>query len=436
MGTKYRVFISHSAHHDEEPTTQQFLDRLIATLSGNETTELLVDQRHLQAGDEWCQQLYGWMGLCNAAVVLLSPRAIRRENSTWVPREVNLLMWRKALDPDFIVIPVLVGGLRRSEITENPFVADSRLNDINFAQGATEEQQINAIATKVLEKTDQHSHRTAFDPIQISVEDSIRRYAPGQALHQALSQHYGDDLWQPFTDVHRSLAVKMVRHSVSPEVDQVIGDVSIGSQPDYFLAARLFEVLFPMRLPAEPSCRLLTLCNVQGAHRAIIVNCRDTWIIRMMLRAATGELEAELLKSWRILEIPDGWGDQDELEITRFLAAEIAEAILGTGGWELMCEDPNPMESLNFHLDELKQDCGTTVLVCAPYSPRWLELISPLHNRFPRLVFLLWSGPTLPDLPSTPRDASDLEPLSLPEASDRQHYLRYRTKQQLFGILS
>ena len=87
-----RIFISHSANRAEEPATQSFLDALITRLQATPGLQALADQKDLQAGDEWLQRLYAWMGLCDAAVVLLSPRAVTRENSTWVPRETSLLL--------------------------------------------------------------------------------------------------------------------------------------------------------------------------------------------------------------------------------------------------------------------------------------------------------------------------------------------------------
>ena len=61
-----RVFISHSASRTEEPATQKFLDALITRLQAVPGLEALADQKDLQAGDDWLQRLYAWMGLCDA----------------------------------------------------------------------------------------------------------------------------------------------------------------------------------------------------------------------------------------------------------------------------------------------------------------------------------------------------------------------------------
>ncbi|MES9993174.1 MAG: toll/interleukin-1 receptor domain-containing protein [Candidatus Thiodiazotropha sp.] len=433
MGRRYRIFISHSANKTEEPVTATFLEQLVAKLDSSNEMEVLVDQRNLQAGDEWCQRLYSWMGLCDAAVILLSPRAITRESSVWVPREVNLLLWRKALDPDFVIIPVLVSGLERADIAENPFVSDTSLNDIQFADGISDSEKIDLIHRELLARAEAPAHKTVFDPVQVFVEDTIRRFAPQVTVEETLTKHYADDSWKPYVQIQSLLAVKMVRHAIVPEIDAVISDVARGSQPEYHLAARLYQAVFPMRLPAEASCTLLSLCQQQVGYGAVVVNCHDTWIVRMMLRTATGQLEDDLLRAWRILEIPDGWGDDDESEITTYLASELAEAILGTGGWDLLSQEIKPLSSLNRHLQEFSRESGAPILVCASYSLRWAELAPKLATKFPTIVFLLWSGGTIPDIVET--DASGIVPLNpaLPAGSDRDWNFSFRRRMQLLG---
>lgn len=432
-GRRYRVFISHSANRTEEPSTQDFLDELLKRVREGADIEALVDQRSLRAGDEWCQRLYAWLGLCDAAVILLSPRAIKRESSTWVPREVNLLMWRKALDPSFLIIPVLVSGLRFNEIAENPFVASSRLKDIEFAEGLSDGQKIDRIVQELTASAEASVRAAVFDPVRVFVEDSICRFAPNASVEATLMKHYGDDPWRPYTRLQGLLAMQMVRHAVAPDVDTVITDVALGSQPEYHLGTRLFRALFPMRLPAESSCALLTLCRAQEVQGAVVVNCHDSWAVRMMLRAATGQLEDELLRSWRIIELPDGWGDDDKEEITDYLANELAEAILGTGGWELLSEEADPLRALAAYLTEFSRASGVPILVCTRFSPRWVELAPLLAARFPTTVFLLWSGETMPSLPDADgRDAVLLDP-ALPNGSDRRWNLGYRMKMQLLG---
>ncbi|MCB1851034.1 MAG: toll/interleukin-1 receptor domain-containing protein [Gammaproteobacteria bacterium] len=432
-GRRFRVFISHSANRTEEPETQCFLDRLCNQLSANSDIEVLVDQRSLQAGDEWCQRLYAWMGLCDAAVILLSPRAVQRENSSWVPREVNILLWRKAIDPDFLVLPVLVSGLERSDISDNPFVADAGLAELQFAESTSDDEKLALICEALADRAAASSNEIPFNAIQVFIEDSISRFAPRAAVDATLAARYADDPWRPYQQAPGLLAVKMVKNAVVKEVDAVISDVSRGSQPEYQLGARLFQALFPLRLPAEPSCTLLALCRQQVGQGAVVINCHDTWAVRMMLRAATGQLKDDFLRSWRIIELPDGWGDDDETEIIHYLAHELAEAVLGTSGWELVSGEPDPLGALAVQLAEFSQESQAPILVCTAFSPRWSELAPLLAARFPTTVFLLWSGAMMPaSFDSESGRVVRLEP-ALPRGVDRNWNLSYCRKMQLLG---
>lgn len=437
-----RVFISHSANAVDEPATQRFLDTLIAKVRGTPGLEALADQRDLQAGDDWLQRLYSWMGLCDAAVIVLSPRAIKREHSSWVPREASLLLWRKALDERFVVIPVLIGGLKASDLAGNPFVADLRLNDLQLAAGLSDKKKITAIVEALLNKLATLPGRQVFDPLRVHVEDCLQRYAPDASVSDALACHYGADPWQPYVQPRQNLSVKMVRQASAETVDVVIRDVARGSQGDARLAARLFEALFPMRLPAQSACNLLAMCGSQEGRGSVLVNSYDTWAVRMLLRAATGLPKDDLPRTWQLIELPDGWGDNDLHEVTLFLAAELAEAALGTGGWELLSEHPDPVERLKEQLAALatqllvaRGETGAPIVVCARYTRRWVELASLLAARFPTTVFLFWTGDSAGIEAMAGADCVVLDP-SWPAGADRRWRLDYRRKMTQLGGLA
>ena len=237
MTTRSRIFISHSAHPVDEPATQKFLTALVKALAATPDLEPLVDQQDLQPGDVWLQQLYAWMGVCDAAVILLSPRAILRSNATWVPRETNLLLWRKALDPRFVVIPVLIGGLQPGDLQDHPFIADARLTDLQLAPALTDLQKRSRIVQALRDKLAGSPQRRVFDPLRVLVEDCLQRYAPQASVSATLGQHYAADAWLPYQQPHQNLSHKMVRQAVADTVDPVIRDVSAGSQGDAKLGA-------------------------------------------------------------------------------------------------------------------------------------------------------------------------------------------------------
>lgn len=434
-----RVFISHSAHAIEEPATQVFLDTLAAAIAAEPGFEPLADQTDLQAGDVWMQQLYTWMGLCDAAVILLSPRAVTRENSVWVPREANLLLWRKSLDPRFVVIPVLIGGLAAEALKANPFLADVRLRDLQFAAGLADTDKIPLVVQALRDRLAAQRTRLAFDPVRVHVEDCLQRYAPAASIEHALLAHFGTDPWQPQEPPPQKLSLQMLRAAGGDAVDRVIDAVTTGSQAETRLGARLFEGLYPLRLPAEPACRLLALCQQQAGRGSIVVNAHDTWALGMLLRAATGWPAGDFLRKWTLLELPDGWGDDDLAEITRALAEELCERLLGTGTWDLLSVQTDPdlrlqeqLATLREALASAQQDRGAPVLVCAAFRPRWVELADQLVRIFPSTVFVLWTGQALPPLLPAGGDCAPLEP-AWPAGRDRSWQLSYRMKLTQFG---
>lgn len=427
-----RIFISHSAHAKEEPSTQEFLDRLVERINASPGLETLVDQRDLRAGDEWVQRLYSWMGICDTAVILLSPRAITRENSSWVPREVNILLWRKALDPSFLVIPVLIGGLKKSTIGTNPFIGNVGLEDLQFACGDSDEDKLDEIVLALNAQLVKGARSRAFTPLQVYVEDSITRFAPGINVEYALAHFYGQDTWLPYAKPSSDLALKMVQSAGSIAIDEVINQVATGSQPGYNLGTTLFGALFPMRLPAEFACRLLTLCRQQEGRGPILVNATTTWAVRMLLRASTGLPQNEWRRKWIVVELLDGWGDDDEREAIHSLAHELAEAMLGTGGWELLSNDPDPLASLHEQLVEWRDETKTPILVCARFSARWAELIPLLSSRFPTCAFLLCSGDKMPALGSYGADCVPLDP-SWDPGMDKRWERDYKRKLTQYG---
>lgn len=432
------VFISHSGHAVEEPATQKFLAALTKAIKAVPGLLPLVDQHDLQAGDAWLQRLYGWMGLCDAAVILLSPRAVLRENSAWVPREANLLLWRKALDPGFVVIPVLIGGTQRADLQHNPFLPQAGLDDLQMPADLGDRAKIGQIVKALQAQLAGRLARLAFDPLRTYVEGCLEG-APAASVQQVLHQHYGADPWQADVQPHQNLAHKMVRHAVADPVDQAIREVSLGSQGADQLGVKLFDALYPMRLPAEAACRLLTLCRQQEGRGAVLVNAQDTWVLRLLLRAASGLPPDDLGKTWVILEVPGDWADRDEAGLVPELAQALADAVLGTGGWASLSKLTEPEARLKQQLQRLaglladaRGFRGAPILVCTAHTARWAALVAPLAQRFPSTVFVFWTGDELPPAAALHADCVALAP-SWPAGADDDWRRSHGMKRKVLG---
>lgn len=126
-----RIFISHSCKDslldDSEAQVESGLrrrlefvrmlrDAVVAALADRNITTFF-DQQGLLWGDPWRTRLRAWLGLCDGAVIFLSPEAVA---SDWVRYEADILTWRMWSRPTLRVIPVMV-GLTVKDLAEHGF---------------------------------------------------------------------------------------------------------------------------------------------------------------------------------------------------------------------------------------------------------------------------------------------------------------------------
>ena len=112
-----KLFLSHSSRlddiehrHPDDDANRRLLREVCDGLKAHfgEAVHILVDRDGLIPGDDWNRELNLWLAECHAAVILVSRRALTK--SDWVAKEAAILGWRKALDPDFTLIPVTIEG--------------------------------------------------------------------------------------------------------------------------------------------------------------------------------------------------------------------------------------------------------------------------------------------------------------------------------------
>lgn len=74
--------------------------------------QLLIDI-DIKPGANWEKTLNKWIEECDAAIIIFSENAIK--NSKWIKKEATILSWRRDLDENFILIPVLLDGQVKPE---------------------------------------------------------------------------------------------------------------------------------------------------------------------------------------------------------------------------------------------------------------------------------------------------------------------------------
>ncbi|NOK07499.1 toll/interleukin-1 receptor domain-containing protein [Corallococcus exercitus] len=108
-----RVFISHSSQPDS-PRDAEYLNAVDTALRTE--FEVLLDRKSIEANQEWPCELNAYMDECHVAVLLVSRNALQ---SDWVNREAAILAWRRALEQDFQLLTVPLGGVTRDEILKH-----------------------------------------------------------------------------------------------------------------------------------------------------------------------------------------------------------------------------------------------------------------------------------------------------------------------------
>ncbi|WP_432837611.1 toll/interleukin-1 receptor domain-containing protein [Dactylosporangium sp. CA-092794] len=126
-----RIFISHSANGD--PFAAGVRDAVADKLRALGHTPL-VDAELIHPGDRWRATLLGWLGSCDAAVVLITSRAA---DSDWVRAEATILGWRAWLNPAMRVVPVLLDAGASSATLDGLGLRPVQLRDIQVLK-ATE----------------------------------------------------------------------------------------------------------------------------------------------------------------------------------------------------------------------------------------------------------------------------------------------------------
>ena len=119
------VFISHT------PDGAEFAEGLEFRLRSRGVSVLRGRGRGLATAEEWSPQLYEWLATCDAAVVLLSQGALV---SQWMRKEITILRWRRSLNPELGLIPVLLRG------TDSTALFEAGLADVQAIRAESQDE--------------------------------------------------------------------------------------------------------------------------------------------------------------------------------------------------------------------------------------------------------------------------------------------------------
>ncbi|MFI7599967.1 toll/interleukin-1 receptor domain-containing protein [Actinoplanes sp. NPDC049681] len=125
MSAPVRLFVSHSSKtRRDKKWLQDFDDALTAA---DDDIRLLYDRATVHAGERWRECIYWMLWECHAAVVLLTPAALK---SPWVMREASFLEARTRRNRAFALVPVMLGGVDRARLERDPWWRTLQLSEL------------------------------------------------------------------------------------------------------------------------------------------------------------------------------------------------------------------------------------------------------------------------------------------------------------------
>lgn len=294
------TFISHSSAKTE--VEQANADSVRAELRKRLPDfgwEVRVDDE-LVPGTEWRPDLYAWLSDCDAAVVLVTRDGLE---SSWLRREVEILLYRRSVGSPLIIVPVLLNGLTPRELRRSEL---SRLADLQcILQDDTGEPDGEELVSRIVERLG-HLGACADTPAKRSMATKIEHCLDGvtdrfrlRAMAHALGSE-GEWRFPTAAEERRRIA----HHCLTPvPTDNVPPAVS---EVEFFLAKDRLDKLITLLLPTwiDPvSVRLLipgtdqvvaTLAGTwtelarQHIHRASY-SSRDYRSVAVSLRAGEGQ---------------------------------------------------------------------------------------------------------------------------------------------------
>jgi TIR domain-containing protein len=357
-----RVFVSHSAQED-----QAVLDAIATAIGAHADLTLLMDTELLQPGDPWRARINLWLGACDAAVLVLSEKALA---SPWVVYETSVLSYRNR-GGDFLIIPVLLGD------PEGKLLGDRRLD----AQQIKEVETIfgddaATVAGKVVDRLRKAAE--AGRPIDKVVEQFrvLLDAVPATLIEKAAAKLTLKLPWEPAQDRIRPLVEKLVGSSVPQAAAALyLLGTHFKDKPEevheliHLVAASWVNPKAVTQIPEVAAA-------VSG--RAVALNAALQKTAQMYLIAASGGE-----KTWHF--IPCG-GDFPETPPQTTLPEEICAMV-----------EKELRAFFNFPAGDLRAKLAMhtavhTFLVALPSVGFTAEVIELLQSRFPSVTFFFLNG--------------------------------------------
>ncbi|MBL8291572.1 MAG: toll/interleukin-1 receptor domain-containing protein [Bryobacterales bacterium] len=371
-----RIFVSHS---NNDPPAQDWLDRISQALD-REGFEVLLDRKRLTPGSSWRDEIYSWLGLCHGAVILVSDAAVR-PGSIWVPRETSILLWRRTLEPDLVVVPVCLPSIDPVQLGTGVF-ADTLLNEITACRESCPEDTAQAVLERFRRLT---APKTALELLALRVAELLKSVSDA-AIEEAMEQLQGDlapSCLNEATRYRLALALLSVRFNDAIDAIEILAEFLDSAKADQLLA-----IVSPSWVDLC-AARWLAECATRADNKpAAILNASTMFSAQMYVyRAGCRPPKTR----WPVIPITAVHGER----VADELCGEVEASLISEFRLD---DDPfsqNLGARLRAMLDE-RQRQRKPVFVALRYSPAVAAELSQLQRAFPAVTFILLSGDQFP----------------------------------------
>lgn len=373
--SRRRIFLSHSNSDPDSPAYIEAIDAAL-TAAG---FDVLVDRKRLEPGAKWRDDIYTWMGLCHGAVILVSEAAIR-PGSIWVPRETTILLWRRALDPSFIVIPTCLGVVRPEDLKGGVF-ADLQLNEIQTAPAKTTGELVAALTERFARLA---APRTPLELLASRLAEVLSAVSD-DAIEEAIEELPVDLGLCRTTDSRRGLALALLQVPLRKSLPalEILAEYIEGSKADQILS-----IIAPSWVDLC-AARWLADCGRRVNDKpAAVLNAATSFCARMYVDRASCRPPKT---RWPIVNTTGVHGELVAQEI----AAEVEQNLIQEFR---LADDPemsDPRARLAALLRERQRE-GKPTFAALLFSPAIAAELSELQSLLPSVTFILLSGDEFP----------------------------------------